>query len=296
MSTPTLYVTFIRHGESTDNVRSVWAGWKDAPLTNHGMNQALACGKSLATTHFSAIYASPLKRAYSTSRAVYDAQLEPKPAFTVSPLIREQYFGVAEGHSWQMHQEKGLTLEEQFAKGIYPVLFGDDEKFPEGESSNDLADRAKQAIDELVMPQVLEAARAGKKGVHIALVSHGLCISHLISQLLQKNDGGAPKGDYRGLMNTAWSRVTVDVPVSKEGTPLEIADNDLPPLTVKVTHVNEHKHIDGIKRQKGGIGSAAFDPKQGDIRAFFGGKTDALEHAESNAHDEVDTEDPTSSA
>ena len=50
------------------------------------------------------------------------------------------------------------------------------------------------------------------------------------------------------------------------------------------------------KRQKGGIGSAAYDPKQGDIRAFFGGKTDALEHAESNAHDEVDTEEPEASA
>lgn len=94
---------------------------------------------------------------------------------------------------------------------------------------------------------------------------------------------------------------------------MEISDSDLPPLTVKVTHVNQHSHIDGIvsawnitfldqwadstkqKRQKGGIGSAAFDPKQGDIRAFFGGKTDALEHAESNAHDEVDIE-PASSA
>ena len=178
------------------------------------MNQALACGKSLASTHFAAIFASPLKRAYSTSRAVFNAQPEPKPSFTVSPLIREQHFGVAEGHSWQMHQEQDLSLEEHFAKGIYPVLFGEDEKFPEGESSNDVSNRARQAINELVMPQVWEAARTGKKGVHIALVSHGLCISHLISQLLQKNDGGAPKGDYRGLMNTAWSRVTVDVPVS----------------------------------------------------------------------------------
>ena len=185
------------------------------------MNQALACGKSLSATHFTAIYASPLKRAYSTSRAVYDAQPEPKPTFTVSPLIREQHFGVAEGHSWQYHQEKGLSLEEHFAKGIYPVLYGDDEKFPEAESSNDVAARAKQAIEELVIPHVWLAAREGKKGVHIALVSHGLCISHLISQLLEKNDGGAPKGDYRGLMNTAWSRMTVDVAVSTAHSSLQ---------------------------------------------------------------------------
>jgi len=47
------------------------------------------------------------------------------------------------------------------------------------------------------------------------------------------------------------------------------------------------------KRQKGGIGSSAYDPKQKDIRAFFGGGETpvvALEHSESNARDEIDVE------
>jgi len=30
-------------------------------------------------------------------------------------------------------------------------------------------------------------------------------------------------------------------------------------------------HLDGVKRQGGGIGSAAYDEKQQDIRAFFSG-------------------------
>ncbi|KAI9458819.1 hypothetical protein F5148DRAFT_1219875 [Russula earlei] len=38
MSDSSVILTFIRHGESTDNLRSIWAGWKDAPLSNHGMN------------------------------------------------------------------------------------------------------------------------------------------------------------------------------------------------------------------------------------------------------------------
>ena len=46
------------------------------------------------------------------------------------------------------------------------------------------------------------------------------------------------------------------------------------------------------KRQKGGIGNAAHDAKQADIRAFFGGvavdSTDTLDHSESNAQDEAD--------
>lgn len=44
------------------------------------------------------------------------------------------------------------------------------------------------------------------------------------------------------------------------------------------------------KRQKGGIGSAAYDPKQKDIRAFFGGaavKSSEEGPSESNAEDEA---------
>lgn len=31
-------LTIIRHGESTDNLKPIWAGHADAPLSHHGMN------------------------------------------------------------------------------------------------------------------------------------------------------------------------------------------------------------------------------------------------------------------
>ena len=41
-------------------------------------------------------------------------------------------------------------------------------------------------------------------------------------------------------------------------------------------------------RQKGGIGSMAYDEKQQDIiKAFFGGKTESLQDSNISAHDEV---------
>lgn len=66
-----------------------------------------------------------------------------------------------------------------------------------------------------------------------------------------------------------------------------------PLLVMRVTDINRHSHLDTIVRrlrsnvhpspltpgltrqvrQKGGIGRAAYDPKQKDIRAFFGRKT-----------------------
>lgn len=83
-------------------------------------------------------------------------------------------------------------------------------------------------------------------------------------------------------------------------------DDRPPPLEIKVTDFNRHEHLDSVvseastapmfftnpssqARQKGGIGSAEYDPKQQSIRAFFGGGTTVEEgRAASNAYDESD--------
>lgn len=99
-----LIVTMVRHGESTDNTTSLWAGHRDAPLSNHGHSQAVRLGKAFADVPITAIYASDLNRANTTARRVWEANAEknggnPVP-FTTSPLLREQFFGEAEGAAW----------------------------------------------------------------------------------------------------------------------------------------------------------------------------------------------------
>ena len=168
----------------------------------------------MSSVHFTAIYASDLLRAYTTAQAIHDAQAEPKPPLTKSTLLREQHWGIAEGHSWLLDAKPGLSIEEHFAQGIYPVLHERWQKFPEGESLEDVVKRAEKAIDDFVMPHVWEAAKNGKKNVHIALVSHGICISELIPVLVMKDASGQHPGHrWRGLRNTAWTRITVDVKV-----------------------------------------------------------------------------------
>ncbi|KAI6130006.1 histidine phosphatase superfamily [Pisolithus thermaeus] len=285
-------VTFIRHGESTDNLRSVWAGWSDSPLSNHGMNQARALGESFADTHLTIIYTSPLKRAHMTATALRDAQSEPKPTLVISPLLREQHFGAAEGRAWSIRQDPNRTLEEHFANDQYPVLYDRSQRFPGGESLDDLAARADEAVCQLVLPHTLQAARLGTQDVHIALVSHGLCISEMVAALVKRNHEGVPDTSYRGLRNTAWARVTIQVKGERAGEAMGFNEDECPPLLVKVTDFNRHDHINSIKRQKGGIGRSAYDPKQQDIRNFFGGTAvkdpvEALERSESNAADEI---------
>ncbi|KAI5117444.1 hypothetical protein M0805_005823 [Coniferiporia weirii] len=292
-------VTFVRHGESMDNLRTVWAGWADAPLSNHGAAGAYFASNN---TRFTAVYASPLKRAYSTAQAILSAHAEPKPSFTVSPDVREQHFGVAEGNPWSMRTDPGLSREELYARGVYPVIYDRDEKFPGGESLADLQARAERAMEDIVMPHVWSAARSGESA-HVAVVSHGLCISELIAALVRKDRDAqaAAKGKrWTGLMNTAWTRLTIGVAGLSEGQTIDIDATSPPPLKVEVTHVNQHDHLESIKRQHGGIGSAAHDPAQKDIRAFFGGDAvsssqDSVPRAEleegraaSNVYDEVE--------
>jgi hypothetical protein len=42
-------------------------------------------------------------------------------------------------------------------------------------------------------------------------------------------------------------------------------------LFVRILCADVTTHLDGVHRQRGGIGSQGFDEKQSDLRKFFGG-------------------------
>lgn len=57
----------IRHGFSVANNEKKFAGHSDFPLTEIGKKQAERCAEALKDEHIDAIYASDLKRAFSTA-------------------------------------------------------------------------------------------------------------------------------------------------------------------------------------------------------------------------------------
>ncbi|TFK40819.1 histidine phosphatase superfamily [Crucibulum laeve] len=286
--------TLIRHGESIDNLKNLWAGWKDATLSNHGMFQAECLASSLASTPFTEIYASDLKRALLTAQALQSSQLSrlasildpttstptsvlapPPPKLHITELLREQHFGAGEGKPF-VSKDPELSLHAHYAKGKFPALYGRSERFPGGESLCEVRARAERAVDEVLwgyISQLQEEFKAGEeKEVHVAVVSHGIFIPELIMALLKC--GGEEVADiknYRGMKNTAWSRVVVNVVKDEHGAAVVTQDGK-PKLKVAVTSINRHEHLDKLVRQKGGIGRVAYDPGQKDIRAFFAGE------------------------
>lgn len=61
-----------------------------------------------------------------------------------------------------------------------------------------------------------QAAKEGKTGIHVAIVSHGLCISELVSELLNWDGkkGRNTGSEYGDIPNAGWNRVVIDIEVS----------------------------------------------------------------------------------
>lgn len=176
-------------------------------------------------------------RAHTTGQFVHSHQPEPKPTFTVDPNLREQHFGIAEGHPWVLEStlDANTPLEELWAKNMFPILYERDKKFPQGETLDDLAARAEVAIKTCVLKHISEGP-----GVHIALASHGLAIGELVSALLRLDPEADHTQNHTGLENTAWTRAEVRVRDSHDGP---VDPNIPPPLEVRVTHQNHTEHL-----------------------------------------------------
>jgi broad specificity phosphatase PhoE len=83
-----MLVYVIRHGESENNLKGLWTGWYDAPLTDKGILDAKKVGEYLSGISFDKIYSSDLTRAVLTAHnAIEGCTVE------TSELLREVNVG-----------------------------------------------------------------------------------------------------------------------------------------------------------------------------------------------------------
>nr|MBA2364224.1 histidine phosphatase family protein [Chloroflexia bacterium] len=93
-----LRLLLVRHGESEANHERRMQGRLDSPLTQRGRRQAGAIATRIAAMgQLDALYASPLRRAFDTARAI-------AAATSVAPIslpdLMETDIGQATGISW----------------------------------------------------------------------------------------------------------------------------------------------------------------------------------------------------
>lgn len=160
----------------------------------------------MSSVTLAAVHSSNLQRARKTAQIICAAQGNTELAVQESHLLREQDFGGGEGRLI-VTKDKNLTMAQHYAKGKFPAVYSRKHHFPGGESLDAVAERARQTLNNILMPYILEDVPAGKPQKMVAIVSHGIFIAELLLVILKKETLEAMQ--LRGLKNTGWTKVEV---------------------------------------------------------------------------------------
>ncbi|UQC74984.1 phosphoglycerate mutase [Colletotrichum lupini] len=278
------------------------AGSRDAPLTNHGVLQAKRLGEHLATRTAAAsapithVFSSNLQRAHRTAMLAAhtgdaDAQASSSTdagsipsTVGVAPLqlaeLREKHFGTGEG------QRFGARSSGKRHEGA--------------EDHDSMRVRAERFVDEYLAPlfacvegerdEEQEGASNGTES--IIIVAHGIILGVLARVLLAAgNFGSLATGTSDQQQRFSWcntgyllihikSMPAVD---AKESAGLRSGTQEprWPHLKLEIVEVNCTEHLRGLKKTRGGIGSAKFDEKQKTLSAFFKPTASKRKHEDS---------------
>lgn len=283
------------------------AGSRDSPLTNHGVLQAQRLGAHLAARSTTIgpiehIYSSDLRRAAKTAEAIAEAQsgvgsADNIPNVVQLPELREKDFGSDEGkHFGGRGANKTVALpassyvahESQEAMKIRVDRFID---------------------ENLLSTIVQIAMKPGQVSIVIVAhgIILDVLLRCLLTRFGPDEISKLPSlGDapWRSGMLATWSntgyleaelRVTlpsVHVELERNGSPLQVTTTagqspdaisplptqSTPSLTsgmssadiqISVKTVNCIEHRQGLKKTRGGIGSAGFDEKQKTMDSFL---------------------------
>jgi probable phosphoglycerate mutase len=147
------------------SVQKRYAGRSDAPLTDVGVQQAVAAAKRLATVDLGVIVASPLLRTMRTAQEV--------AAVTGAEVVTDDGFRETDFGDWE-----GLTfaeVRERWPAEVNAWLADPQVAPPGGESFSDVSARVTAALHRVL------AARAGQT---VLIVSHVTPIKTLVATAL----------------------------------------------------------------------------------------------------------------
>ncbi|KAK0705549.1 histidine phosphatase superfamily [Lasiosphaeris hirsuta] len=250
----------VRHGETVDNVAGLYAGVRDSALTVHGMLQAQRLSTHLAsrsrsptTGPITHIFSSDLQRAAHTAQAVIDA-------ITRSPTAPD-------GSPFRLHLVKVPDLRER--------NFGSAEgkRFGASRADSETHEAMRARAERFVRWHLAELLAGGGEG-SIVVVSHGLMLNSLLRVLLARYAPAelerlaGPPGVERGEYLTAWSNTGYLEMVVKRGVAAAVPSGGLN-VSLVVIRVNVVDHLEGLKKTRGGIGSAQFDSRQRTLDSFL---------------------------
>jgi len=178
-----------RHGETDHNASGIWQGQLDTALSAKGRAQARTAAAALAAYSPSMIVSSDLQRAAETARALASQADIP---VRYDERLREIHAGL-----WQ-----GMTagdVAEQYPKEQAALLAGEDiRRGVHGESLGQVAERARAAVDELLVDLA--------PGDCAVIATHGVSGRTIVASLVGLDQSLAWQS-IAGLHNCHWAQV-----------------------------------------------------------------------------------------
>ncbi len=179
----------IRHGQTDWNARHMVQGRNDLPLNPVGLQQAEEIGSFLKDTKISAIYSSPLQRAYQTARHIAHSG-----EVIVDDRLIERDFGLWDGMSFSQIAEKYPDLWK-----IWRTAPADTE-IPGAERIPDVANRCLPFLEEIVDHHC-------PAGETAAIVSHTIPLKIIVAHFMK-----LPLNSIHeiGMHNCGYNEIMVD--------------------------------------------------------------------------------------
>ena len=270
----------IRHGETVDNVAGLYAGIRDSALTTHGVLQTRRLADHLSSnvraTH---VFSSDLQRAFRTATALCNAQerSDGQPVLTVERLteLREKNFGSGEGTKFSVSRNERAAHVGS-------------------ESPEAMRARADIFLNDHLLPLLQSETEA--QPIVCIVVAHGLILSSLFKALSARVAGqmtvsieaqqklSLASGPDDSIRLPSWSntgflecKLSVLSNASTGNSSMHQNENRQSAsnngteqfLKMHILRVNCTAHLLGLKKTRGGIGSAQFDDKQKTLSSFF---------------------------
>jgi broad specificity phosphatase PhoE len=154
-------IFLVRHGQSVHNKQEIIAGQLDSELAEQGFVDARSVAEAIGPQHFEIVYCSDLRRARQTAEVIVEALRLACP-LSFSPFLRELDYG----------QYTNRPVSEAFHFLNYKIA--QDQRYPGGESFQDLKKRVALFLDQL---------RIEAKGKRVLIVAHAGSIRMLLMLL-----------------------------------------------------------------------------------------------------------------
>lgn len=157
-------IYLVRHGHSEGNLKKIFTGTLDEPLTELGQAQSRLTGEYLSGVRFDAAFSSDLTRAYETAEIITDRKVA---VFQISGL-NELFGGLWQGKSFE---EIGKLYPAEYEKWRFDISNACP---PGGESVLSLYARVNSALDLI----------ATRHYDNILICTHAIPIRCIISRIM----------------------------------------------------------------------------------------------------------------